>query len=122
MGVVAAPDGRCTPILLVLSLFKVVLGGTCVVYEAARGRESLSRLLLVSSMKQVVGMFCLGRRGGETGDGGSVLYIVLRIGKCGVSGRSWVEARSDSGGSKIRLGRYATRVVSGLRCWWRCFV
>jgi len=71
MGEVAATDGRCTPILLVVSLFQVVFGGTCVVYEVGRGRESMSGSLSVSSMEQVVGMFCLGRRGGEMGDGGS---------------------------------------------------
>ena len=61
-------------------------------YEIGRGRESLSRSLLVSYMEQVVGIFCLGRHGGEMGDGGSVLYLlVLRIKEYGVSGRSWVE-------------------------------
>ena len=88
VGEAAAPDGRCTPILLLVSLFHVVLGGTCVAYEAGRGRESLSGSLSVSSMWQVMGMFCLGRRGGEMGDGGSVLYLVLRMGDCGVLGRS----------------------------------
>ena len=43
---------------------------TCVVYGVDRGRESLSGSLSVSSMWQVVGMFCLGRRGREVGDGG----------------------------------------------------
>ena len=54
------------------------------VYEVGRGRESLSRSLSVSSMEQVVGMFCLGRRGGDMGDGGFVLYLLLRIGESGV--------------------------------------
>ena len=84
VGEAAAPDGRCTPIILVLRLFHVVLGGTCVVYEVGRGRESLSGSLSVSFTEQVLGMFCLGRRGGEMGDGGSVLYLVLRIGEYGV--------------------------------------
>jgi hypothetical protein len=103
----AAPDGRCTPIPLVVSLFQVVLGGTCAVYEVGRGRKSLSGSLSVSSMEQVVDIFCLGRRGGDMWDGGSVLYLVLRIWECGMLGRSWVEVRSDScggdrsGGSKI---------------------
>jgi hypothetical protein len=57
----------------VLSLFKVVLGGTCVVYEVDRGRESLSWWLFVSSMEQDVGMFCLGRHDGEIGDVDSIL-------------------------------------------------
>ena len=67
-------------------------------------------------------MLCLGRRGGEMGDGGSVLYLVLRMGDCGVLGRSWVEVRSDGNGSKIRLGRSATRLVSVFCCWLRCVV
>ncbi len=64
MGETAAPDGRCTPIVLVLGLFQVVLGGTRVVYEIGPRREFLSGSLSVSSMEQIVGMFCLGRRGG----------------------------------------------------------
>ena len=110
-GEVVALDGRCTPILLVVSLFHVVLGGTCVSYEVGRGRKSLSGSLSVSSIWQVVGMFCLGRSGGERGVGGSVLYLVLRIGDCGVLGRSWVEVRSDGGGNKIGQGRSAKRLV-----------
>jgi hypothetical protein len=93
-----------------------------VAYEVGRGRESLFGSLSVSSMWQVVGIFCLGRRYGEMGDGGSILYLVLRMGDCGVLHRSWVEVRSDSGGSKIGQGRSATRVVSVFRCWWRCVV
>ncbi len=79
VGKVDDPDGRCTPILLAVSLFQVVLGGTYVVYEVSRGRESMSGSFLVSYMEQVVGMFSLGRRGEEMGDGGSIMYIVLRI-------------------------------------------
>ena len=67
-------------------------------------------------------MFCLGRRGGEMGDGGSILCLVLRMGDSGVLGRRWVEVGSDGNGSKIRLGRSAVGVVSVFRCWWRCVV
>ena len=122
VGEAVAPAGRCTPILLVVSLFHVVLGGTCVVYGAGRGMESLSGSILVSSMWQVVGMFCLGRRGGEMGDGGCVLYLVLRRGDCDVSGRSWVEVSSVGGGSRIRLGRSVARVVLFFHNWWECVV
>jgi len=64
----------------------------------------------------------MGRRGGEMGDGGSVLYLVLRIGDCGVSGKNSVEVRSDGGGGKIELGRYVKRVVLVFCCWWRFVV
>ena len=57
-------------------------------YEIGRRRKSLFGSLSVNSTKQVWGMFCLGRRGGEMGDGGYVLYIILRIWDCGVSGES----------------------------------
>ena len=67
VGEAAAPDGRYTPILLMFSLFQVLLGGTCVVYEVGNGKESLAGSLSTSSMEQVVGMLCLGRRGGELG-------------------------------------------------------
>ena len=73
MGEAVAPDGRCTLILLELSLFQVALGGTCVVYEVGRGRDSLFGSLSVSPMEQVVGMFYMGMRGGEMGDGGSLM-------------------------------------------------
>ncbi len=63
MGEAAAPNLRCTPILYVFSLFQVVLGCTRVVYADDLGRESLFGFLLVSSMEQVMGMFCMGRRG-----------------------------------------------------------
>jgi len=53
------------------------------------------------------------------GVGGSVLYLVVRIGDCGVSGKSWVEVRSDGGWGKIRLGRSMNRVILVFRCWWR---
>ena len=46
-------------------------------------------------------MFCLGRRGGEMGNGGFVLYLVLRKGDCDVSGRAWVEKKSVGGGCRI---------------------
>jgi hypothetical protein len=67
-------------------------------------------------MEQVRGMFCLGRRGGEMGDGGSVLYLGLRIGEYGVSSRSWIEVGSGGGGRKISRGRYVARVVLSFRC------
>ena len=51
------------------------------VYEAGRGKDALRGSLSVSSMEQVVGMFFVGRRGGEMGDGGSVLYRVLHKGE-----------------------------------------
>jgi hypothetical protein len=73
VGEAVAPDGRCTPILLVV-----------MVYEIVRGWETMFGSLSMSSMEQVVGMFCLGRRGGDMGDGGYVLYLVLHIGECGV--------------------------------------
>ena len=50
VGEDVAPDGRCTPILLKVILFHVVLGGTCVVYEVVRARESLFGSFSVSSM------------------------------------------------------------------------
>ena len=92
------------------------------VYEVGRGRESPFGSLSVSSMEQVVGMFCLGRRGGEMGDGGSAVHLVLRIGEYSVSDKNWVEVRSGSGGSKISLGRSMTRVILVFRCWWWCVV
>ena len=73
-------------------------------------------------MWQVVGMLCLGRRGGEMGDGGFVLYLVLRMGDRGVSGRSWVEVRSFGGGSRIGLGRSMTRVILIFPSWCKCVV
>ena len=46
------------------------------------GKESLSGSLSMSSMEHVVGMFCLDRRGCETGEGGSGLgFFFLRIGE-----------------------------------------
>ena len=54
------------------------------VYEVGRGRKSLSGSLTVSSIEQVLGMFCLGRRGGDMGGGGCLLYLVLRIWDCGM--------------------------------------
>ena len=83
VGEVVAPDGRCTPILLVLSLSQVVLRGTCVVYEDGCGKDSMSGSFSVSYMEQVVGMICPGRRGGEMRDGGYTLCLILRIGEYG---------------------------------------
>ncbi len=67
-------------------------------------------------------MFCMERCGGEMGDGGFVLYLVLRMGDCGVSGRSRLEVRSVGGGSRIGLGRYVARVVLFFPSWWECVV
>jgi hypothetical protein len=50
VGKTAAPDVRCTPILLVLCLFYLVLGGTWEVYAVNLRRESLSGSLSPSSM------------------------------------------------------------------------
>ena len=88
------------------------------VYEVGRGKESLSVSLSVSSMEQVVGMFCLRMRGGEMGDGGFVMYLVLRIGEYGVSGRSRVEMGSGGGGRGISRGGSVTSVVLIFRCRW----
>ena len=60
------------------------------------GKESLSGSLSTSSKYHVEGMFCLGRRGGEIGDGGSDLGVLLiRVGELKASGgvglvRVWV--------------------------------
>ena len=56
------------------------------------------------------------------GDGGSVLYLVLRIGKYGVTGRSWVEVGSGGGGRKISRGRSVAGVVLIFRGRWWCGV
>jgi hypothetical protein len=53
------------------------VGGTIVIYNVGDGKESLSRSLSMSSIVHVDGMFCLGRQGGEIGDGGSDLGIFL---------------------------------------------
>ena len=52
-----------------------VWGGTNVMYGVRFGKESLARSLSVSSIVHVEEMFCLGRRGGEIGDGGSDLGL-----------------------------------------------
>jgi hypothetical protein len=93
-----------------------------VVYEAGRGRESLFGSLSVRYVEQVVGMFCLGMRGGEMGDGGSILYLALRIDEYGRSGRSWVEVGSGGDGRKISRGRSVARVVLIFRYEWWCVV
>ncbi len=71
-------------------------------------------------MWQVVGMFCLERRGGEMGDGGFLLYLVLRMGDYGVSDRSCVEVRLVGGGSRVGLVRFVTSVILVFHCWWKC--
>ncbi len=40
----------------------------------------------MSSMEHVEGMFCLGMRGGEMGDGGCDLGFFMRAGELSVSG------------------------------------
>ena len=62
MGEAAAPDGRCTPIPLVLCLLHLERGGTNIVYAVGFEKESLSGSLSTSSMVHVEGMFNLGRR------------------------------------------------------------
>jgi hypothetical protein len=64
-------------------------GGNNVVYAVGYGKESLAGSLLTSSMLHVEGMFCIGRRGGEIGDGGSDLSLFVyscrgdkRVGRC----------------------------------------
>ncbi len=53
MGEAVAPEGRCSPIMLVLCLIRVVLGGTNVMHGTDCGKESLCRSLSMSSMEQV---------------------------------------------------------------------
>ena len=51
-----------------------------VVYAVKFGKESLYGSLSTSSMVHVEGMFCLGRRGGDIGDGGSDLgFFPIRV-------------------------------------------
>ncbi len=64
------------------------------------GRESLSGSLLVSSMEQVVGMFCMGRRGGQL-NGVSILCRFLRIGELGVPDAGYDGVSLVSGGSEV---------------------
>ena len=66
-------------------------------------------------MVQVMGMICLGRRGGEMGDDGSVMYPVLRIWVYGVSSKSLVEVGTGGDGRKISRDRSVARVVLILR-------
>ena len=47
--------------------------------DVGLGRESHFGSLLVNLMEQVKGMRCMGRRGGEMGDGGYGLGLFLRI-------------------------------------------
>ncbi len=70
VGEAAAPGGTCIPIMLVLCLFEVVLGGTKEVYDVGIGKKTLTRSLLLSSIDHVEGMFCLGRRVGKMGGWG----------------------------------------------------
>ncbi len=46
-------------------------------HDVRFGKESLFVSLSMSSMRHVEGMFCMGRRGGEIGDGGSDLGFVF---------------------------------------------
>ena len=81
VGEAAAPDGRCSPIPLVLCLFELVRGVTNVMYTVGFGKESLTGSLSTSSMVHVEGMICLGRRGGEIGDGAADRgFLLIRVG------------------------------------------
>ena len=51
------------------------------VYDVGLGKESRYGSLLLSYMEQVMGVCCMGRRGGETGDGGCVLSYFSRVGE-----------------------------------------
>ncbi len=51
------------------------------VCEVGLGKEFLSRSLSISSMEQVVSVFCLWRRGRELGGGGFVLCLYLGLGE-----------------------------------------
>ena len=53
---------------------------------------------------------------GRWGFVGLFCVLFLSMGDCDVLGRSWVEVRSDGNGSKIGLGRSATRMDSVFRC------
>ena len=96
MGEADAPDGRCTPIPLVLCLFQMVRGGTNVMYAIGFGKETLFGSLSMSSMVHEEGMFCLGRQSGEIGDGRSDLcFLLIRVGELKSSGgvglvRVWI--------------------------------
>jgi len=59
---------------------------------------------------------------GRWGGGGSVMCLVLRIGECVVSGKSWVEVGSGGGGRGISWGGFVTGVVLIFRCRWWCIV
>jgi len=111
VGEIAAPHGRCTPILLVPSLFHVELRGTKEVYDDKFGNESMDGSLSVSSMEQVVGVRCLGNRGGEMGDGGFVFDFFLRIGKLRVSERGWCAGVLFSDGVTVNRTGYVTGAV-----------
>ena len=51
-------------------------------YTLGFGKESLYGSLSTSSIVHVEGMFCLGRRGGKIGDGGSDLgFLLIRVGE-----------------------------------------
>jgi len=63
-------DGRCTPFCWCFS-YSRLCGGTNVMYIVRFGKESMAGSLSISTMVHVQYMFCLGRRCGEIGDGGS---------------------------------------------------
>jgi len=60
---------------LVPILIQEVWRGTKVVYVVVFRKEFISKSLSVSSMEQVDGTCCLGRRGGEMEEGGSGLGV-----------------------------------------------
>ncbi len=97
MAEAAAPDGRCILMPLILCLFQLVCGGvTNVTYADGLGKESLSRSLTMSSMEHVVGIVCLGRRGGEIGNGGSGLgFFFIRVEELRALGRVRFVRRLD---------------------------
>ena len=59
-------------------------------YVVGFGKEFRYGSLLMISIFHVSGTFCLGRREGKIGDGGSnLLVFVLRVGELNVSGSAW---------------------------------
>ncbi len=62
-------------------------GGSNVIYAVGFGKESLIGLLSMSSMVHVESVFFMARRGGEIGDDGSDMGLLLiRVGESNVSG------------------------------------
>ncbi len=61
MGEVAAPVGRCTPILLVPHLLQEVQGGTILVYGVVLGKRHLLASILENSVEHVSGYMLYGK-------------------------------------------------------------